>query len=109
MRSGHCAVELRTRPPTRGQTSLREHPVSSRRPRSLRSRAMESGSVEAQLFDPGPSNPLGLASIHVEELHGKFTYTVDLGPSKGASGGTSTGALFTVNEDRLTLLYGSNG
>ena len=70
---------------------------------------MESGSVEAQLFDPGPSNPLGLASICVEELHGKFTYTVDLGPSKGASGATSTGDLFTVNEDRLTLLYGNNG
>lgn len=58
--------------------------------------------------EQGPGLPLGIAAIHVRDLHGKFDYDVDfLDPSTGFE--ESIGKMFAVNDDRLTLLYGRNG
>lgn len=66
---------------------------------------MSTDPTDGDLF-AGPRDPLGIAAIEVVKLHGRFDYTIDFGPK---SSPTATGALFAVNEDRLTLLYGSNG
>jgi energy-coupling factor transporter ATP-binding protein EcfA2 len=63
-------------------------------------------SPEPPLFDPGPPNRLAIAWIEVDRLHGRFTYRIEVGPSPGVA---STGGLFAVSEQRLTLLYGNNG
>jgi energy-coupling factor transporter ATP-binding protein EcfA2 len=56
----------------------------------------------------GPSEALAVSSIQVEGLHGKFDYTIDF--LTGAhTAGRQGDQLLTVNEDRLTLLYGRNG
>jgi energy-coupling factor transporter ATP-binding protein EcfA2 len=50
-----------------------------------------------------------IASIRVEGLHGKFSYTLDVAPRSESAGAEPPSTLATVTEDRLTLLYGRNG
>lgn len=49
-----------------------------------------------------------IASIHVRGLHGKYDYDIELTETEAPSAKTTT-SLFAANDDRLTLLYGSNG
>ena len=57
----------------------------------------------------GPDLPLGVAVIEVTALYGKFNYRVDLLAPVGQVGEGAADQLLTINEDRLTLLYGRNG
>lgn len=64
---------------------------------------------ESQLFEPGPRKLAAIESIHVDRLHGKFTYDIEMAGGGLRPAGEDSSSLFSVNEDRLTLLYGNNG
>jgi energy-coupling factor transporter ATP-binding protein EcfA2 len=70
---------------------------------------MDARGIKPQLFDPGPNVPLTVTSISVKNLHGKFSYELDVAPSGGRPSAAATGELVAINEERLTLLYGNNG
>jgi energy-coupling factor transporter ATP-binding protein EcfA2 len=57
----------------------------------------------------GPSFPIGVTTMEVEGLHGKFDYNVDLVAPAQDVDRARVGQLLAVSEDRLTLLYGRNG
>ena len=56
-----------------------------------------------------PEPQRAIASIYVRDLHGKFTYTLDVAPRGRQRTRTETPTLASVTSDRLTLLYGTNG
>jgi energy-coupling factor transporter ATP-binding protein EcfA2 len=68
---------------------------------------MASSSEPERLFEPPAADLPSIESIQIEQLHGKFSYRIDLATPK--TDVTETGGIFAVNEDRLTLLYGNNG
>jgi energy-coupling factor transporter ATP-binding protein EcfA2 len=64
---------------------------------------------EELLFEPPDEELPAIASIHIERLHGKFSYNIDLGVGTQDATPNAAGQLFAVSDDRLTLLYGNNG
>lgn len=66
-------------------------------------------SNEAGEVGVGAKAANGLRSVRIQALHGKFTYEIDLGAAGSDPTAASRVDLFTVSENRLTLLYGNNG
>jgi hypothetical protein len=50
-----------------------------------------------------------ISSIHVQDLHGKFSYDLSVAPLSTKRRSTRSTPVDSVTEDRLTLLYGTNG
>lgn len=57
---------------------------------------------------PDATSSSSLASLRVENLHGKFTYEVNFGSLEGPAP-EADGLITAVNDERLSLLYGRNG
>jgi energy-coupling factor transporter ATP-binding protein EcfA2 len=53
--------------------------------------------------------PPSVTEVSIEQLFGKFSYRIDVGPREPLNAANATGELVTVRENRLTLLYGRNG
>jgi energy-coupling factor transporter ATP-binding protein EcfA2 len=64
-----------------------------------------------RLFDPGSARVAAIESIHVKDLHGKFTYDISVAPALAPSVAVNEkpDQLIAAGDDRLTLLYGNNG
>ena len=62
------------------------------------------------LFDPGPRTPVvPVTNVEIDGLYGRLSYPLEVGPRYPRESVASAGPIITVNEERLTLLYGPNG
>ncbi len=64
---------------------------------------------QPEILEAHPRARLALAMVAVKQLHGRFSYEIDLARSGRVLDEPATDGMFAVSEERLTLLYGNNG